>query len=62
MNHDCSHEIKTLAAWKKSYDTPRQYIKKQTSLGATKVHTVKAMVVPVVINGCESWIIMKAEC
>ena len=26
---DCSHEIKTLAPWKKSYDKPRQYIKKQ---------------------------------
>ena len=25
---DCSHEIKTLAPWKKSYDKPRQYIKK----------------------------------
>ena len=27
---DCSHEITTLAPWKKSYDKPRQYIKKQT--------------------------------
>ena len=26
---DCSHEIKTLAPWKKSYEQPRQYIKKQ---------------------------------
>ena len=26
---DCSHEIKTLASWKKSYDQPRQHIKKQ---------------------------------
>ena len=26
---DCSHEIKTLAPWKKSYDNPRQHIKKQ---------------------------------
>ena len=26
---DCSHEIKTLAPWKKSYDQPRQYVKKQ---------------------------------
>ena len=26
---DCSHEIKTLAPWKKSYDNPRGYIKKQ---------------------------------
>ena len=28
---DCSHEIKTLAPWKKSYDKPRQHIKKQRS-------------------------------
>ena len=27
---DCSHEIKMLAPWKKSYDQPRQHIKKQT--------------------------------
>ena len=27
---DCSHEIKTLAPWNKSYDQPRQHIKKQT--------------------------------
>ena len=27
---DCSHEIKTFAPWKKSYDKPRQHIKKQT--------------------------------
>ena len=26
---DCSHEVKTLAFWKESYDKPRQYIKKQ---------------------------------
>ena len=29
---DCSHEIKTLASWKKSYDQPRQHIKKQRQL------------------------------
>ena len=28
-NGDCSHEIKTLTPWKKSYDQPRQHIKKQ---------------------------------
>ena len=28
-NGDCSHEIKTLAPWKRSYDQPRQHIKKQ---------------------------------
>ena len=33
---DCSHEIKTLAPWKKSYDQPRQHIKKQTNYFANK--------------------------
>ena len=33
---DCSHEIKTLALWKKSYDQPRQHIKKQRHYFANK--------------------------
>ena len=33
---DCSHEIKTLAPWKKSYDRPRQHIKKQRHYFANK--------------------------
>ena len=33
---DCSHEIKTLSPWKKSYDKPRQYIKKQRHYFANK--------------------------
>ena len=45
---DCSREInKTLAFWKKSYDQPRQHIKKQRHYFA-EVHLVKAMVFPVV--------------
>ena len=52
-NGDFSHEIKTLASWKKSYDQPRQHVKKQTHL-PTKVCLVKAMVFPVVMYGCES--------
>ena len=59
---DCSHEIKTLASWKKTYDQPRQYIKKQRHYFANKVHLVKAMVFPVVMYGYESWTIKKAEC
>ena len=51
-----------LAPWKKSYDQPRQHIKKQGHYFANKVHLVKAMVVPVVMYGCESWTIKKAEC
>ena len=51
-----------IAPWKKSYDQARQYVKKQRYYFATKVHLVKAMVFPVVMYGCESWTIKKAEC
>ena len=57
---DCSHEIKRLVPWKKSYDQPRQHIKKQRHYFANKVHLVKAMVFS---SGheCDSWTIKKAE-
>ena len=58
---DCSHEIKRLTPWKESYDQPRQHIKKQRHHFANKVRLVKAMVFPVVMYGCESWTIKKAE-
>ena len=51
-----------LAPWKKSYDQPRQHIKKQRLFLPTKVRLVKAMVFPVVMYGCESWTVKKAEC
>ena len=51
-----------LAPWKKSYDQPRQHIKKQRHYFANKVHRVKAKVFPVVMYGCEGWTIKKAEC
>ena len=50
-----------LTLWKKSYDQPRQHIKKQRHCFANKVHLVKAMVFPVVVYGCESWTLKKAE-
>ena len=50
-----------LAPWKKSYDQPRQHIKKQRIPLPTKVRLVKAIVFPVVMYGCESWTIKKAE-
>ena len=60
---DCSHEIKTLALWKKSYDQPRQHIKKAETLlcQQSMAGIVKAMVFQVVMDGCESWTIKKAE-
>ena len=57
---DFSHEIKTLAPWKKSYDQPRQHIKKQRH-NFTNICLVKAIVFLVVMYGCESWTIKKAE-
>ena len=47
--------------WKKSYDQPRQHIKKLRNYFANKVNLVKAMVFPVVVYGCENWTIKKAE-
>ena len=47
--------------WKKSYDQPRQHIKSRDITLSTKVHVVKPMVFSVVMYGCESWTIMKAE-
>ena len=58
---ECSDENKTLAPWKKSYDQTKQHTKKQRYYFATKVHLVNALVLPVVMYGCESWTIKKAE-
>ena len=49
------------APWKKSYDQPKQHINKQRYYFSNKVHMVKAMVFPVVMYGCKSWTIKKAE-
>ena len=51
-----------LASWKKNCDKARQHIKKQRHYLPTKVHLVKAIVFPVVMYGCESWTVKKAEC
>ena len=52
---------KILPPWKKSYDKPRQHIKSRDITLPTKVCLVKAIVFPVVMYGCESWIIKKSE-
>ena len=49
------------APWKKSYGEPRQHIKKQSITLLTKICLVKAMVFPVVMYGCKSWTMKKAE-
>ena len=50
------------APWKKSYGQPRQHIIKQRYYSAKKGPSSKAMVFPVVMYGCESWTIKRAEC
>ena len=50
-----------LTPWKKSYDQPRQYIKKQRHYFVNKGLSSQGMVFPVVMYGCESWTIKKAE-
>ena len=50
-----------LAPWKKSYDQPRQHIKKQRHYFANEDPSSQSMVFPVVMYGCESWTIKKAE-
>ena len=47
--------------WKESYDQPRYILKSSDITLSTKVHLVKAMVFPVVMYGCESFTIKKAE-
>ena len=54
-------KVKDACSLGKSWDQARQHIKKQRHYFATEVHLVKAMVFPVVMYGCESWTIKKAE-
>ena len=59
---DCSHEIKRLLLLGRKAITNLDSILKSKDITLlTKVHLVKAMVFPVVIYGCESWTIKKAE-
>ena len=60
---DCSHEIKrhVLLGRKVMTNLDSILISRDISL-STKVHLVKAMVFPVVMYGCKSWTIKKAEC
>ena len=57
---DCSHEIKTsLLLGRNNLDS---ILKSRDITLLAKVHLVKAMVFPVVMYGCESWTVKKAEC
>ena len=60
---DCSHEIKRRLLLGRKFMTNLDSIFKSRDITLpTKVHLVKAMVFPVVMYGCESWSIKKAEC
>ena len=60
---DCSHEIeRRLLLGRKVMTNLDSIFKSRDITLPTKVHLVKAMVFPVVMNGCESWIMKKAEC
>ena len=60
---DCSHEIKRLLLLgRKAMIKLDSVLKSRDITLPTKVHLVKAMVFPVVMYGCKSWTIKKAEC
>ena len=60
---DCSHEIKRCLLLKRKVKTTLDSILKSRDITLpTKFHLVKATVFPVVMYGCESWTIKKAEC
>ena len=60
---DCSHEIKRHLLLGRNVMTNLDSIFKSRDITLpTKVHLVKAMVFPVVMSGCESWTVKKAEC
>ena len=60
---DCSHEIKRhLLLGRKIMINLDSILKSRDITLPTKVHLVKAMVLPVVMYGCESWTVKKAEC
>ena len=61
-NGDCSHEIQRCLLLGRKVMSQLDSILKITNITlSTKVHLVKAMVFPVVMYGCESWTIKKAE-
>ena len=60
---DCSHKIKRhLLLGRKVMTNLDSILKIRENTLTTKIYIVKAMVFPVVMYGCESWIIKKAEC
>ena len=62
IDGDCSHDIKKhLFLGRKAMTNPDSILRSRDITLLTKVHIVKAMVFPVVVDECESWTIKKAE-
>ena len=60
---DCSHEIKRhLLPGRKAMTSLESMLKIRAVTLPTKAHLVKVVVFPVVMYGCESWMVKKAEC
>ena len=63
VDGDCSHEIKRrLLLGRKAMTNLDSILKSRDITLTTKVRLVKVMIFPVVVYGCESWTIKKAEC
>ena len=63
MDVDCSHEIKRrLLLGKKAMTNLDSVLKSRDITSPTEVCMAQAMVFPIVMYGCESWTIKKAEC
>ena len=63
VDGDCSHEIKRCLLLGREFVTNLDSILKSRDITLpTKVHLVKAVVFPVVMYGCETWTVKKAEC
>ena len=63
VSGDCSHEIKRhLLLGRKVMTNLESILKSRNITWPTKVYLVKAMIFPVVMYGCESWTVKKAEC
>ena len=63
VDGDCSHEVKRcLLLGRKPMTELDSVLKSRDIILPTNIHTVKAMIFPVVIYGCECWTMKKAKC
>ena len=62
VDSDCSHEVKRCLLLGRRAMTNLDSVKSKDITLLTNIHIVQAMVFPVVMCGCESWTVRKAEC